>query len=158
MHVKKIFLILSLIVLSPNLFAANDFKADDIIGFWLSEAKTGVIEIYKNGKEYEGKLVWIKDIHTGKVAEKFDDNNPDDKLKKRSLQGLKNLGGFKFEGDEWTGGTIYDPKSGKTYSAYMELEEMKSLKLRGYVGISLFGRTSMWSRQKAATPDEYTAK
>ncbi len=157
MHAKKIFLILSLIILSPNSFA-EDFKASDIIGFWLSEAKTGVIEIYKNGDEFEGKLVWIKDIHTGKVKEKLDDNNPEEKLQKRSLQGLKNLEGFKFDSDEWSGGKIYDPKSGKTYSAFMKLENMKTLKLRGYVGISLFGRTSMWTRQKAATPDEYTAK
>lgn len=157
MHMKKIFVLLSLICFSTPVLA-DKHSADDIIGFWLSEKETGVIEISKNDGKFEGKLVWIKDIHDGKVKDKFDIENPDEGKRKVSLMGLKNLHGFKYDkGDqEWTGGKIYDPKSGKTYSAYMELESDQQLKLRGYVGISLFGRTSMWSRQKSATPDKYS--
>ena len=47
---------------------------------------------------------------------------------------------------EWKGGDIYDPESGKTYSSYMFLKDKNTLKVRGYVGISLFGRTEVWTR------------
>ena len=69
--------------------------------------------------------------------------------------GLKMLHGFSFKTDEWTDGKIYDPESGKTYSAYMKLENKDKINLRGYIGISLFGRTSEWTRQRTSTPDKY---
>jgi uncharacterized protein (DUF2147 family) len=54
---------------------------------------------------------------------------------------------FKFDGnDEWKGGDIYDPESGKTYRSYMYLKDSNTLKVRGYVGISLLGRTETWTR------------
>jgi uncharacterized protein (DUF2147 family) len=57
------------------------------------------------------------------------------------------LTAFKFDGDgEWKGGDIYDPESGKTYSSYMYLKDRNTLKVRGYVGVSLFGRTETWTR------------
>lgn len=154
MHLKKIFVLLLLSSFSTASFAEK-VLTDDILGFWLSAKKTGVVEIYKNDDKYEGKLVWIKDIHDGKVKDKFDDENPDEKLKKRSLQGLKILDGFTFKDGQWSDGKIYDPESGKTYSSFMKLENKNQINLRGYIGISLFGRTSEWTRQKASTPDQY---
>src|SRR5690606_4566928 len=88
----------------------------------------------------------LKRIHDGE-KEVLDVNNPDEKLRNRSLLGLKNLDGFKFDDGEWTGGEIYDPKKGKTYSANMEIEDGK-LHLRGYVGVPLFGRTAVWERSE----------
>ncbi|MDP7320320.1 MAG: DUF2147 domain-containing protein [Bacteriovoracaceae bacterium] len=149
------------VILLPILFSFHSFakKADQILGFWLSESGKAVIEIYKKENDkFEGKIVWLKDIHTGKVEDKLDKNNPDKELQKRSLQGLVNLTGFSFEDEEWEGGEIYDPESGKTYSAKMSLESPDTLSLRGYVGIPLFGRTSTWSRQKSKIPDEYQTK
>jgi uncharacterized protein (DUF2147 family) len=55
------------------------------------------------------------------------------------------LSGFTYEDGRWTGGEIYDPKSGKTYSCNMKLKANK-LEIRGYVGLSLFGRTTTWTR------------
>lgn len=130
------------LIFSSSAFAQT---ADAILGKWLTEKKTAVIEIYKAKDTYEGKIVWLKRIADGEVKDILDVENPDEKLQKRSVLNLKNLSGFKFEGDEWTGGKIYDPKSGKTYSAKMSLKEGK-LHLRGYVGVPLFGRTSVWTR------------
>jgi uncharacterized protein (DUF2147 family) len=155
MHARKILLTLLLASLSFNSFAEK-FVADDIVGFWLTKEERAVIEIVKNGEEFEGKLVWLIDIHTGKKKDVLDIQNPDEKLQARSLQGLKNLEGFKFDGEEWNGGEIYDPKKGKNYSANMKLENKNELHLRGYVGIPLFGRTSEWKRQKGALPDKYS--
>ena len=56
------------------------------------------------------------------------------------------LTGLKKDGDEWSGGKILDPKNGKTYKCYIKLEDNNTLKLRGYIGISLFGRTAIWKR------------
>jgi uncharacterized protein (DUF2147 family) len=58
---------------------------------------------------------------------------------------LKN---FVFDGkDEWEDGTIYDPKNGKTYSCYIRYAEYPNLlKIRGYIGVSLLGRTTYWTK------------
>lgn len=57
------------------------------------------------------------------------------------------LTGFKFNGDDrWKDGDIYDPENGKTYSTYMYLKDKHTIKVRGYVGISLVGRTETWAR------------
>ena len=61
--------------------------------------------------------------------------------------GLQILSGFRYAGDgTWEAGKIYDPKNGKTYSCKMRLDG-ENLKIRGFIGISLFGRTTVWSRK-----------
>lgn len=133
---------LLLIVFSTTIFAQN---ADDIVGVWWTEDKDGKVEIYKKGDVYYGKLIWLKEPNeNGKP--KLDDENPDPKLRNRPLQGLVLLSGLVFEGDEWDDGEIYDPESGDTYSCYVELESPNRLKLRGYIGFSLIGRSSYWTR------------
>ena len=82
---------------------------------------------------------------------KTDIENPDEGLRDRAILGLEILSGMKYEGNgTWGGGTIYDPVNGKTYSASMSLDgpDDETLDLRGYIGISLFGRTTGWRRVK----------
>jgi uncharacterized protein (DUF2147 family) len=147
MRLKKILpMFMLLALLAPNSLLAGKIKKDDILGYWLSENKDGVVLVKKEDGDYKGYLVWIKFLATGEKKEVLDDKNPDKKMKKRSLWGIRLFEGFKFDG-EWTGGQIYDPDSGKTYKCKMSLEEdKKTLNLRGYVGIPLFGRTSHWTR------------
>jgi len=144
MHLKRILLKLTLIV-SISSFA-SEYKASDIIGTWLSEKKDGVIKVSLNEGKFRGNLIAFKKdkVDLGKVS--LDKNNPDEKLKVRKLRGIEMLWGFKFDDDEWSGGKIYDPISGKTYKSYMSLDGKNTLNLRGYVGIPLFGRTSVWTR------------
>lgn len=130
-------------------------KADDLLGFWLSEGDDAVIKIEQKKDKFQGDIVWLKAVHTGEVEEKLDEKNPKEELRDRSLIGLTILEGFEFEDGQWIGGTIYDAKSGKTYSAKMKLEDKDTLSLRGYVGISLFGRTSKWTRQESMVPKNY---
>jgi len=67
-------------------------------------------------------------------------------LRNRPIIGLKILSGFEKEGDnKYVDGTIYDPKNGKTYSCKMTYKG-KTLDIRGYIGISLLGRTTVWER------------
>lgn len=122
--------------------------ADKILGTWLSETKEGKIEIYRVGNKYYGKLVWSKNMYAadGKTSNK-DLNNEDKKLRNRDLKNLVLLNNLVFDEDEYNGGTIYDPKNGSTYKCYMTLNGDK-LNIRGYIGISLIGRTSVWTRVK----------
>ncbi len=123
-------------------------KSGDILGQWYSENNESLIEIYQKNNKFYGKLIWLKEPNrNGKP--KMDDKNPDAKLKSRPLLDLVILKDFTFNGsDEWKGGTIYDPKSGKTYDCFMKLDNKNKLKIRGYIGISLIGRTSYWTRKK----------
>jgi len=149
---KKITTIFSLILamtLWSGLTASGQaHKADDIVGTWLNEEATAKVEIYKENGKYFGKLVWLK-VTTDKVTGKprTDIENPDEKLRSVPLIGLVNIKNFSFNGtDEWSGGTIYDSHNGKTYKCYIRFESANKMKLRGYVGISLLGRTTYWTR------------
>ncbi|MBS4065502.1 MAG: DUF2147 domain-containing protein [Chitinophagaceae bacterium] len=127
--------------------AQSQNKADDIIGIWLTGGKEPAkIQIYKSGEKFYGKIIWLKNP-TENGKQRVDANNPDKAKRSNPIIGLLMLTGFKFDGDdEWKGGDIYDPESGKTYSSYMYLKDKNTIKVRGYVGISLFGRTKTWIR------------
>jgi len=131
-------------------FAQNKKNpADNIVGLWLSSEKNGVIEIYKRGAKFYGKLAWIKDSLDKKTKLRVKDKeNPDPKLRDRKICGLEILTSFYYVGENnYKEGNIYDPESGKTYSCKMKLaNDGKTLDLRGYLGVSLLGRTEVWTR------------
>lgn len=130
-------------------FTVQQDNPDAIIGSWKNGEGTGIIQIYKNGDKYQGKIIWLKepnDPETGKP--KLDKNHPDKENHNRPVMGLINMWGFKYaDKNEWSGGKIYDPKNGKTYSCKMSLDGNNKLKVRGYIGVSMIGRTDNWTRQ-----------
>ncbi|MBO0932993.1 DUF2147 domain-containing protein [Fibrella aquatilis] len=134
---KKLLFCLLLFCLVPETYAQ---KADAIVGEWISEHKDGRIQVYRKGDEYFGKLIWIQDQTV------LDAYNPDPALRSRPLMGSVILSNIKFVKNSWEDGRIYDPQSGKSYSCNMQLANDKTLKIRGYIGISLLGRTSVWSK------------
>jgi len=127
---------------------------DGVLGMWMTAGGKARVEITKQGDVYGGSIVWLKeplypaDDEQGMGGKpKVDRNNPDKSLRGQAIIGLKLVQGFKYAGDNvWNDGTIYDPESGKTYSCKMTLMMDGSLRVRGYVGISLFGRTEIWTR------------
>lgn len=136
--------ILSLILIASliSFVAHSQNKADDIPGIWLTGGKEPAkIQVFKSGVKFYGKINWLKNP-TENGKQRVDGNNPDKEKRNNPIIGLVMLKDFKFDGvDEWRGGDIYDPESGKTYSSYMYLKDKNTLKVRGYVGISLFART-----------------
>ena len=146
------FLVLAMTVWAGFSAMAQTHKGDDIVGTWLNQEATGKIELYKENGKYFGKLVWLReplDKVTGQA--RTDKENPDDKLKPRPLIGMVNMKDFSFDGkEEWSGGTIYDPKNGKTYKCYIQFESPTKLKVRGYVGVSLLGRNTYWTKTTPA--------
>jgi uncharacterized protein (DUF2147 family) len=113
---------------------------------WYNEEKTAKIQIYKarDGRFY-GKIVWLKEPNRdGKP--KTDMNNPDQARRNDPELGLLILKGFKKDGEYgYEDGTIYDPKNGKTYSSKMK-RDGDAIHVRGYIGISLIGRTATWTK------------
>jgi len=123
------------------------YAQDAIEQIWYNQEKTAKVQVFKatDGKYY-GKIVWLKEPINEEGKPKVDKNNPDKAKKNTPLMGLQLLKGFKKDGDNgYSDGTIYDPKNGKTYSCKIT-RKGESLDVRGYVGISLLGRTTTWTK------------
>lgn len=136
---------------------------DGVLGIWTTADGKARVEIVKQGDSYGGSIVWLKepvypaDAKQGTPGQpKVDLNNPDKAQQSRPIMGLPLIQGFRYAGDDvWSDGTIYDPDSGKLYSCKLTLMMDGTLRVRGYVGISLFGRTEIWTRyapENTSTP------
>ena len=130
-------------------FVAAD-NPDALVGTWLTGSKKGRVQIYKQGTQYFGKIVWLKEPNDPKTNQpKTDSNNPDSPKKAQPLLGLVNLRNFSYAGENvWDQGKVYDPENGKEYSCKLTLRNNNTLDVRGYVGIALLGRTDTWQRVK----------
>ncbi len=131
---------------------------DAILGLWATdpegEGGQAHVEIYAVGDSYSGKIVWLEEpLYTeddtdGEYGQpKVDKNNPEAALKSRPIMGLVIMQDFQYDGEGiWKKGTIYDPDNGKTYKCKLRLVEDDVLNVRGFIGVSLIGRTSHWTR------------
>lgn len=119
-----------------------------IEGRWLNGDGDGWIEITITDDSLVGKIVGSPNDRQGD-APRHDALNPDPALRSRPLRGLIIMSGFRYDADgRWVGGRVYDPNSGNTYKGIISLVDANTLELRGYVGISLFGRTETWKRDE----------
>lgn len=126
-------------------FTIQTFASPSIVGLWWSPKKDSKIEIFERENLIFGKIVWLSPDMPNTV----DARNPLPELERRPILGIELLTNFKAANDKkWSGGKIYDPESGKTYSCKMELIHPEQLQVRGYIGISLFGRTETFTRVK----------
>lgn len=128
-------------MLSSAALAQSPAKGDEITGLYWSPEKDAKVEIYKKGVEYFGKSVWV-------AHPRRDNKNPNETLKNRELLGIDLFSGFHYNDGAYTSGKVYDPESGKTYDCKMSLKG-DILKVRGYIGISFFGRTAYFQRIKS---------
>lgn len=132
---------IALLFIFQNGFAQNrQASPNEITGIYWSPKKDAKIEIYKKGDYYFGRSIWL--ASPGK-----DSKNPNESLKNRDVLGIELLTNFTWDNGTYTNGKIYDPESGKTYDCKMTLSG-NILKVRGYIGISLFGRTEIFERIK----------
>jgi uncharacterized protein (DUF2147 family) len=140
-----------LLMLSLAFGAQAQNNPDDVVGVWKNGEGTGIVQIYKTKSgHYAGKIIWLKepiDPDTGNP--KLDKRNPDESKRSTPTLGLVNLKGFKYNAEDkvWENGTIYDPKNGQEYSCKISMENNSTINVRGYIGISLIGRTDTWTRQ-----------
>lgn len=141
---KSIFtLLLSLFAISVVSLAQSSTiaESDAILGVCTNSEKDAKFEIYKKGNQFFGKII------SGNGSGAKDSKNPNPKLRNKDLTGLTILNNFVYDQKKtWEDGTIYDPNNGKTYSCILKLTSGDKLSVRGYVGVSLFGRTETWTR------------
>jgi uncharacterized protein (DUF2147 family) len=131
---------------SKTIYGQNN--GDVILGIWYNQEQTSKIQIVKMNNMYYGKIIWLKipnDEKTGKP--KTDHLNPNKEKQNIPLLNLTILRRFSWKGKtEYEGGLIYDPKNGKEYSCKINMTDKNTLHVRGYVGISLLGRTAIWKK------------
>lgn len=140
------FLLFGLLMATFSVQAAT--SPDAVLGVWKNGEGTGMIQIFKKGDKYYGRLVWLKVANTPEGKPRTDVNNPDESKRNVLLKGLENMRDFTYTGDnKWENGKIYDPKNGSDYSCEMTLVDPNTLEVRGFIGVSLFGRTDVWKRQ-----------
>ncbi|WP_276347758.1 DUF2147 domain-containing protein [Daejeonella sp. JGW-45] len=146
MKFKIIFTLLTIFARGSYSYAQS---ADVILGIWQSEHGSGRIQVFKEGESYNGRIVWLKDEKDESGKPKTDINNPSEALKSQPIKGLEVLSDFTYsDNGEWEGGTVYDPRSGKKYSCKLSLSGNGQLEIRAFKGISLIGKTQVWSRVK----------
>lgn len=142
---KNLFLAIALMLVAPFVMGQT---ADDILGIWLTEGGKSKVEVFKKEGKYYAKIIWLKTPNYEDGTPKVDKHNPDESLNTRKVLGIEILQGLEWDDDEFEDGEIYDPESGKTYSCEAEFDGMDTLNVRGFIGFSLIGRTTVWTRVK----------
>lgn len=142
---KHFLIVLLLTAVTTSIYAQDK---DAVLGEWVNATGEAHIDIFKKNNKYFGKIVWLKNPKNETGGIKTDVKNPNEGLRNKPVQGLEILKNFVFDGEKWTDGSIYDPKSGKTYSCNITLKKDGNLNIRGYIGLSIIGRSEIWKRFK----------
>jgi uncharacterized protein (DUF2147 family) len=104
--------------------------------------ENGIVEIYEKAGKVYGRIIEILE----KEKKHFKCEMCEGEDKNKPVLGLVIIKGLKKKGDFYEGGKVTDPKNGKSYHCKMTLEGKDKLIVRGYIGISLFGRSQTWFR------------
>ena len=104
------------------------------------------LDVYKRQGEYSA--VVEKGLLATDTGEGVCDKCTDER-KGQKIVGMTIVKGIKKKGDNYEGGEILDPDNGKTYKCKMKLDSTgNKLEVRGYIGVSLFGRSQTWTREE----------
>jgi len=126
----------------------NSLQSNEIEDVWITQddetgKKKSEVLLYKNNGKLYGKIInLLLEEDRGKICINCKGEN-----KNLPTEGMVIVEGLKLNGKTWEEGTILDPKSGKTYSCYITFDDDNTLKVRGYIGFSLLGRTQKWIRK-----------
>ncbi len=137
-------LCLLVVTACASIAVAADKRAE-VLGLW--SGGDSILQVVTDGNTLRMDLLALEDAvylagePNGPVgAPRRDDNNPDEAMRARELKGINLVSEYSFSGSRWEG-KIYDPESGNTYNSRMWLED-GILRMRGYVGLPMFGRTA----------------
>ncbi len=121
-------------------------------GTWLTEKKGVVVDLYECGEgALCGRTVWLKKMNTSEGEPRLDAKNPDPSLRARHWCGIEVITGLRPDPEGgWSGGKVYDPKTGETFDFDL-VREGDDLKARGYLGIPLLGKSEIWTRADEAS-------
>jgi len=143
--------VLLLTVISPAASSVERATSSEVRGLWVDHRESDQRKVAVWIEDCEnllcGRIYWLKKPLSARGQPKRDKHNPDAMLRDRPLCGLNILSGFRRSTENtWSGGQIYNASDGRTFSSTISLEHDGSLRIRGYVGISLFGKTVEWVR------------
>lgn len=136
------------LLIAPFVFFGFIVFAQSPVGIWKNlddedGREKSHIEIYEQNGTLRGKVIKLLPAATITKCDKCTGTN-----KGKSLVGMDILWNLKKSGNVWEGGEILDPKKGKVYDCKIELDGKDKLKVRGFVGVSMFGRTQLWYKVK----------
>jgi uncharacterized protein (DUF2147 family) len=144
---KIVILLITAFMLTSILAHAGESRS--LVGTWANETNSALIEIFEKDQKFYGKIVWLSEpINPATSKPKTDIKNPDCSLHNRKVIGMTILKDLVFNNNNtWTKGTVYDPNNGSIYNAEVTISsDGLTLSIRGYKGISIFGRTERWRR------------
>lgn len=131
--------------MAPAAFA-QQVQQDAITGKWEADDGTVKLDMFRAGTEFQARMLYGNQIvEADNFTFKQDARNPDPALRSRSLKNIVFLTGLRWDNGSWSGGSLYDPSSGRTYSCEVTMKDGK-MNLRGYIGISALGQTRVFHR------------
>jgi uncharacterized protein (DUF2147 family) len=139
-------------LIGASLLQTGPARADappSAIGFWVTQDHGGVVEVMPCDRGLCGQIVGLR-TDLPRDEDRKDVKNPDPARRGEPLCGLRLMGGLepdKSDPTAWKNGWVYDPESGSTYSARIKLDGPDTMKLRGYIGLPMFGRSETWTRE-----------
>jgi uncharacterized protein (DUF2147 family) len=137
----------ALLLVALALVGPGRARAATPVGVWYADGGAAKVAIEPCGTALCGRVVWLRSPLDEDGCDLQDRRNPDPMLRARRVEGLEILRGLtpRLDGT-WVNGRIYDPGSGSTYTCQLALDGDDRVRLRGYVGIPLIGRTTTWTR------------
>jgi uncharacterized protein (DUF2147 family) len=137
-----------LLLLSATAFEVPD-SAQRLVGVWESEEKNLQIEMFEDDGQFAGRMIYFKCSSDYIMRTSKDVENPNKQLTDRYLLGLKLLTRLSYQGgDLWDDGKIYDPNSGNTFEARIQLIGQNKAIVRGYWKYRWFGRSMIFYRKR----------
>jgi uncharacterized protein (DUF2147 family) len=125
---------------------AQQPPSEEIIGTWEADDGSVKLDMFKAGSEFQAHLLYGNQlVEADNITFRQDTKNPDPSLRTRSMKNVVFVWGLHWEDGKWTGGSLYDGSSGRTYKCKVEMKDGK-MQLRGYYGMSLLGQTRMFHR------------
>ncbi len=118
-------------------------------GLWWADNGSAQVEVHESDGALTGTIVWLRAPFGVDGQTLRDINHRDASRHDTPVVGLAMLSGFRRDSDDaeiWTGGSVYDPGNGRTYQGTIRMDGEDRLLLRGFIGISLLGRTTTWIR------------
>ena len=132
-----------LMIVAAAALAAAGPAPEAALGRWKTESRNGIVAIERCGASICGNLLTSDGLRANPALTDINNKNP--AQRNRPLRGLSMLSGFTRGDGEWTGGTIYNPEDGKTYSAKVTPQGPNTLKVRGCIFVPLC-KTQIWTR------------
>ena len=120
----------------------------NVIGIWESEEKNLQIEMFEDDGQFAGRMIYFKCSSEEIMRTCTDRENPDKNLTNRKLLGLKLVTKLEYKGrNVWDDGEIYDPNSGRTLEARIQLTGPNTATVRGYWKYRWIGRSMVFHRK-----------